>query len=236
MEVLWSWSKPVYVWEAPYHAFFHRRRGAVKLVLTCFCAENILKRRSKGGGGAGKRVQACFSARKMEIAVFSTVEVLWRWCKSVYVWDAPYNAVFTAEEGLWSTWRPVEVPIKMEKQFSPLKKSSAAGANLFLCGKHGKTPPWRCCEEHAGLFKCQKCWRKQFSQLWKSCEAGESLFMCGKHRFHRRGGAVKHVQTCLSARKDGQISFLHCGRLLRNTPYNAVFTAEVVLWIACSPV
>ena len=153
----------------------------------------------------------------MEKAVFTTVEILWRWCKPVYVWEARYNAVFTAEEGLWSTWRPVEVPIKMEKQFYPLRKSCAAGAKLFLWGKHGITPfspPRRCCEEHAGLFKCQKCWRKQFLPLWKSCEAGESLFMCGKHRFHHRGGAAKHVQTCLSASKDGEISFLHCGGLL----------------------
>ena len=32
-----------------------------------------------------------------------------------------------------------------------------------------------------------------------------------KSRFKRGGGAVKHVQACLSARKDGESSFLHCG-------------------------
>ena len=30
-------------------------------------------------------------------------------------------------------------------------------------------------------------------------------------RFYRREGAVKHVQACLSARKDGESSFHLCG-------------------------
>ena len=30
-----------------------------------------------------------------------------------------------------------------------------------------------------------------------------------QRRFHRRGGAVKHMQACLSARTDGESSFLH---------------------------
>ena len=31
-----------------------------------------------------------------------------------------------------------------------------------------------------------------------------------QRRFHLRG-AVKHVQACLSSRKDGESSFHHCG-------------------------
>ena len=65
-------------------------------------------------------------------------------------------------------------------------RSCETGANLFVCGKHPTTPfspPRRCCEARAGLFKSQKRWRAQFSQLWKSCEAGANLFIyiCGKH-------------------------------------------------------
>ena len=38
--------------------------------------------------------------------------------------------------------------------------------------------------------------------------------MCGKHpqrRFKHRGGAVKHLQSWLSARKDGESSLHYCG-------------------------
>ena len=54
------------------------------------------------------------------------------------------------------------------------------------------------CESHCvGLVK-----------LVQSCVcAGNTL----KSRFKRGGGAVKHVQACLGARKAREISFLHCG-------------------------
>ena len=40
--------------------------------------------------------------------------------------------------------------------------------------------------------------------------AGNNL----QRRFHRRGGAVKHVQACLNARKDGESGIHNCGGLL----------------------
>ena len=45
-------------------------------------------------------------------------------------------------------------------------------------------------------------------QLVQAClYAGNTL----QHRFNRQGSAVKHVQACLSAGKDGESSFLQCG-------------------------
>ena len=43
----------------------------------------------------------------------------------------------------------------------------------------------------------------------------QALFGTGIDRegsFHHRGGAVMHVQACLSARKDDESSFHYCGR------------------------
>ena len=95
-------------------------------------------------------------------------------------------------------------------------------------------PPRRCCEERAGLFKCQKRCRKQFSTLWRS---GAYLCMCGKHPFTPFSPprlAVRHVQACLSANKDWESRW--CKPVYeRETPYIAVFTAEVVLWSMCRP-
>ena len=74
-----------------------------------------------------------------------------------------------------------------------------------------------------GLFKCQRRSIKQFSPLWCPCEVGASLFMSGKdliHSFNLRGGAVKCVEVCLSAREDRESSFHRCGcpvRLLQAT-------------------
>ena len=52
--------------------------------------------------------------------------------------------------------------------------------------------------------------------------------------FNRRRGVVKHVQARLSARKDLESSFHRCGGpvkpfLCAKTPYNAIYTVEVVL-------
>ena len=45
-------------------------------------------------------------------------------------------------------------------------------------------------------------------------DVGTRLFLCGKElksRFKLPGGAVKHVQACLSAMEDRRNSFHHCG-------------------------
>ena len=60
--------------------------------------------------------------------MFTTVEVLWRTCKPVYMRERPRG----------------------------------------------------CCEERAGLFKCQEILRNQVSALWSSCEARASLVIWGK--------------------------------------------------------
>ena len=56
-------------------------------------------------------------------------------------------------------------------------------------------------------------------------------------RFNRQRGAVKHLQACGSANKDGETVFtteeVLCSSCkpvyVRETPYNAVFTAKEVL-------
>ena len=143
-------------------------------------------------------------------AVFTAVEVLWSWCKPVYVWETPYNAVFTSEEGLWRTYRPVEVPIKMERQFSPLRR--------WYKPVYMRETPYN------GVLSADEV-------LWSTCRSASkdrgSSVLCGgpvklvqtclyagntlQRRFNRRGGAVKHVQACLCARKDGESNFHHCG-------------------------
>ena len=45
------------------------------------------------------------------------------------------SAVLTSEKVLRSAWRPVYVPEKMRKQFSPLWWPCEVGASLFMCGK-----------------------------------------------------------------------------------------------------
>ena len=63
--------------------------------------------------------------------------------------------------------------------------------------------------------------------------AGNTL----QRRFNRRRGAVKHVQACLSARNDLEAIFTTVEILfnpwklvcVRKTPYNAIYTPEVVL-------
>ena len=55
---------------------------------------------------------------------------------------------------------------------------------------------------------------------------------------------MKHMQACLRARNDVESSFHHSGGpvklvqafYVRETPYNAVFTAEEVLSSTCRPV
>ena len=44
-------------------------------------------------------------------------------------------------------------------------------------------------------------------KLVKACLCAESSL---QRRFHRLGGAVKHVQACLSTSKDGESSFHYC--------------------------
>ena len=81
-----------------------------------------------------------------------------------------------------------------------------------MCGKHHTTPfspPKRGWEASAGLCKCDE--ETVFTTdevLVQTClYAGNTL----QRGFHRRGGAVKHVQASLSARKDGESSYLLCG-------------------------
>ena len=100
------------------------------------------------------------------------------------------KVVFTMVEALWSSFKPV-----------------------YILERPDKTPN-RCCEARAGMLECQERSRKQFSLLWKHCGARASLFKCGKVSkgcFNRRAGAMKNVLACLSARKDRQNSFHHCG-------------------------
>ena len=69
-----------------------------------------------------------------------------------------------------------------------------------------------------GLFKCQGRSRKQFSPLWRSCEARTNLFMCGKDLkkpFNLRLCAVKHVQASSSAREGRESSFHRFGGRVR---------------------
>ena len=76
---------------------------------------------------------------------------------------------------------------------------------------------------------------------------GGSLFMCGKDlmtRFILLGVTVKHVEACLSARDDRQVSFHHFGGPVRlvqaylcaGNPDNAVLTSEEVLLSTWRPV
>ena len=64
--------------------------------------------------------------------------------------------------------------------------------------------------------------------------------MCGKYLitpFYPRGGPVKHVEACLSARDNRESNFHRCGSPLRwvqaflcaGNPDKAVFTSEEVL-------
>ena len=45
-------------------------------------------------------------------------------------------------------------------------------------------------------------------KLVQACFCAENTL---QRRFNRRGGTVKHEQACLSASKDGEISFHYCG-------------------------
>ena len=135
----------------------------------------------------------------MEEAVFSSVEVLRSWCKPVYVQETPYNAVFTAEELMWSMCRP---------RLSARKD----GESSFLqCG-------------------CPV-------RLVQACLCVRSTVQC---RFLLRGGVAKHVEACFSTRKDGESSFHHCESPVKLVQAclcvgSAVFAAEKVLWWRCRP-
>ena len=75
------------------------------------------------------------------------------------------------------------------------------------------SPPKRCAEACAGLFKYQESLRKQFCSVWSSCDARASL---------------------LSVMKELEGSFDHCGAPVklvnpvyaRKRPDKAVFTAN----------
>ena len=52
--------------------------------------------------------------------------------------------------------------------------------------------------------------------MWRCCEAASFGTRKGREsNFHHRGGAVNHVQACLSAKKHGESSFYYCGGLLK---------------------
>ena len=59
-----------------------------------------------------------------------------------------------------------------------------------------------------------------------------------QHRLNRRGGAVRHVQAYLSARKDRESNFHHYGRAVKlvqaclcavNTLYNPILSPDEVV-------
>ena len=144
------------------------------------------------------------------------------------------KAAFTALEVLWSLCRRLQVPIRMKKRFSPLRRSWYKPTTRF-------SPPRRCCEACAGLFKCQKKWRKQFSPMWKSCDAGTSLFMCGKHRTTpfssprrccEEGTGLFKCQKRWRKQFSPLWKFCEAGASLfvLEAPCNAVFTVEEGLW------
>ena len=56
--------------------------------------------------------------------------------------------------------------------------------------------------------------------LVKACVCAQSNL---QRRFHLQGGAVKYVQSCLSASKDGESIFHYCRSPVygRETPYHA---------------
>ena len=71
-------------------------------------------------------------------------------------------------------------------------------------------------------------------------DVGTRLFLCGKElksRFKLPGGAVKHVQACLSAREDRESCFHHCRGSVSlvqacscvKRTHNAVLTSEEML-------
>ena len=94
------------------------------------------------------------------------------------------------------------------KQFTPLWRSCEPHASLCKCGKCLKNrfqPPRKCYASRAGMFKCQEKPRKQFSLLWNLSTVDlVQPCVCA-------GGALKHVQACLSAKKDQESSFHYCG-------------------------
>ena len=126
-----------------------------------------------------KLVKASEVTRKLEKALFTTVQVLLSPCRHVSVAGMIEKAAFTryceACAGLLK-WQE-----RTRKQFSPLWRSYEAGAGLFKCQERSRkpfTPQWWSCEARAGLFKCQERSRKRFSPLWRSNESRVGLFKC----------------------------------------------------------
>ena len=70
----------------------------MKLVQAWLSAGNVWQSRFNGRGGAVKHVEAYLSAKKIDKAVVTPVEVLWSSCKPVYVRKRPDKAVLNAEE------------------------------------------------------------------------------------------------------------------------------------------
>ena len=116
---------------------------------------------------------------------------LWNSCETgaslFYVWEAPYNAVLTSEEGLWSTCRPVEVPIRMERVFT---------IEEVLCS-------WcRTC------LYAKNTLQRRFNRRGGAVKHVQSLFMWQKRwRTHYCGGLEKLVQGCLSVGNTIQLRF-----------------------------
>ena len=69
-------------------------------------------------------------------------------------------------------------------------------------------------EARVGLIMSQERSGKCFSPLWSFCEARGGMFKyqeTSRKLINHRGEPVKHVEACISARKDLESSFHHCG-------------------------
>ena len=136
---------------------FLRGEGPVKLVQACLYAGTTWWRRFNLLGLAVKHVEACLSSRDDRESSFHRCGGRESLVQACLCARNPCKAVLTTEEMLWSTCRPVWVPGKIEKAFFSTVVSYEARASLFMCGKDLITPfspPKRCCEAGAGLFKC----------------------------------------------------------------------------------
>ena len=133
---------------------------------------------------------------------------------------------------------------RWRKQFSLLWKSCEASGSLFMWGKDLVTPfypPRRSCEalgedRESRFHRCEGAVR-----LVQACLYVGTTWW---RRFNLLGGAVKHVEVCLSSRDDRESSFHRCGGseslvqtcLCAGKRCKAVFNSEEMLWSTCRPV
>ena len=175
---------------------------------------------------------------KIEKAVFTTVEVLWGWWKTIYVKERRGKSFFPscceARVGLFKCQG------RSRKQFSLLWKTCEACASQFMWGKDLVTPfypPRRICEH---VLSCS-CAREDRESRFHRCEGPVGLVQACIYagttwwrRFNLLGGAVKHVEACLSFRDHRESSFHRSESLVQaclcaGYPCKAVLPSDEVL-------